>query len=90
MDKVIKNNFKELSTHKCQICGLGDIENEYDICEYCGWEADNLQVKQPDLMGGANKMSLNQYKQFWERNKNEILTADDRLKTAIDLADKYY
>lgn len=89
MDKVINNNFEKLNTHKCPVCGLGDIESEYDICEYCGWEADNLQVNQPDLMGGANEMSLNQYKQFWEENKKEILAASDCLKTALDLANKW-
>jgi hypothetical protein len=70
---------------------LGNIENEYDICDYCGWEADTLQNNQPDYMGGANHMSLNQYKKFWEDNKDNILK---NIKTnafyAIDLSKKYY
>ena len=52
---------------------MGDIKNSYDICPYCGWEDDDIQNEKPDYMGGANEMSLNQYKKFWEENKNEIL-----------------
>lgn len=42
-------------------------------------------------MGGANEMSLNQYKKFWEENKNEILA---NLKNnrfyAIEKSQEYY
>lgn len=58
---------------KCKICGMGNVEGDYYICSYCGWESDPLQEENEDYMGGANEMSLNQYKKFWEENKNEIL-----------------
>ncbi len=70
----IKNkNEIDYPPYKCKVCGMRDIENSYDICPYCGWEDDDIQNEKPDYMGGANEMSLNQYKKFWEENKEEIL-----------------
>ena len=59
--------------YKCKVCGMGDIKHSYDICPYCGWEDDDIQNEEPDYMGGANEMSLNQYKKFWAENKEDIL-----------------
>lgn len=82
---------KEEFPHKCKVCSLGNIENEYDICPYCGWEDESLQNNNPNYIDGPNKMSLNQYKKFWEENKNDILK---NIKTnpfyAIELSKKYY
>ena len=39
-------------------------------------------------MGGANRMSFNQYKQFWIENKDEISKAENTCFRAIDLAKK--
>ena len=88
--KTIKSKNIDSHPHKCKICGLGDREGEYSICEFCGWEDDTLQNEQPDYMGGANNMSFNEYKIFWEINKNEILKSDNPCFKAIDLAKKYY
>ena len=30
----------------------------YEMCEICGWEDDPVQEAQPNLAGGANKVSL--------------------------------
>ncbi len=77
MSKLIKNErtgrFNEYPPYKCKVCGIGNIESTHDICPYCGWEDDDIQNEKPDYMGGANEMSLNQYKKFWEENKEEIL-----------------
>lgn len=89
-DKIIKRINIEAHPHKCKICGLGNIEGEYSICMFCGWEDDDIQNEQPDYMGGANHMSFNQYKKFWEENKEEIMNADNTCFKAIDLARKYY
>ncbi len=89
-DKTIKSMNIDSYPHKCKICGLGNIESEYSICMFCGWEDDNLQNEQVDYMGGANHMSFNQYKEFWEKNKNKILNTDNTCFKAIDLANKYY
>ena len=93
--KIMKDNIKNIEEstippYKCKVCGMGNIEQSYDICQFCGWEDDDIQNEKPDYMGGANEMSLNQYKKFWEENKDEILKADNTCFKAIDLAKKYY
>ena len=69
------NNIEEniIPPYKSKVCGMGNIKNSYDICPYCGWEDDDIQNEKPDYMGGANEMSLNQYKKFWAENKEDIL-----------------
>ena len=90
---IIKNKrtgeINEIPPYKCKVCGLGIIENSFDICDYCGWEDDGLQNDKPDYMGGANKMSLNQYKKFWEDNKAEIMKTENKCFKAIELAKEY-
>lgn len=85
-------NFEEnkIPPYKCKVCEMGEINNIHDICMFCGWEDDGLQNQQPDYMGGANHMSFNQYKKFWEENKEEILIDNNTCCKAIDLAKKYY
>ena len=65
----MKENIKNIEEntrlpHKCKVCEMGDIIFIHDICMFCGWEDDGLQNEQPDYRGGANHMSLNQYKKF--------------------------
>ncbi len=89
-NKIVENKGIKNPPYKCKSCGKGNIEQEFDICEYCGWEDNNLQNEHPDYMGGANRMSLNQYKKFWEENKQEILKYDNRTFITIKLAKEYY
>ncbi len=49
--------------YECKCCGCLTIEDEYDICPVCFWEADPYQEKYPDYEGGANKVSLIQAKE---------------------------
>ncbi len=47
---------------KCPCCGyytLGE-EGVYDVCPVCFWEDDASQTRDPDMAGGANKVSLSQ------------------------------
>ena len=50
--------------YPCLCCGyltLGsDATGSFDICPICALGDDNVQAKDPDFPGGANKMSLNQ------------------------------
>lgn len=46
---------------KCDCCGAYTIEEEFDICPFCGWEQDRSQRKDPDELG-ANNVTLNQAK----------------------------
>ena len=92
MSKVVENGkLIEQEQIKCKVCGLGNVEHDFGICEYCGWEADNLQNDIPDYCGGANDMSLNQYKQFWEKNKEDILkNLSENRFYAIEKAREFY
>ena len=53
---------------KCPVCGKYefDEENDFDICEVCGWENDGLQMDNPDYKGGANKESLNEARKIYQ------------------------
>jgi hypothetical protein len=54
----------------CPCCGsesLGSLR-EYEICPVCDWEDDPVQFDNPDLIGGANSMSLNQARDQWFKN----------------------
>ena len=65
MSRVVENGkLIEQVQNKCKVCGLGNIAHDFDICEYCGWEADDLQNENPNYSGGANDMSLNKYQKF--------------------------
>lgn len=94
MSKFIRNErtgkMIECPPYKCKCCGMGNIDDTHDICDYCGWEDDGLQNDKPDYMGGANRMSLNQYKQFWEENKEEILKHENHVFISIKMAKEYY
>ena len=52
----------------CPVCGKTYV-NDYDICEVCNWENDPVQLKKPDLTGGANRMSLNQAKEAYNAGR---------------------
>ena len=46
---------------KCPVCEKYDfeMEDDFDVCDVCGWENDGLQYDEPDYDGGANWVSLN-------------------------------
>ena len=54
---------------KCPVCELYEFaeEDDYDSCDICHWQNDSLQLKRPDYWGGANDLSLNDYKAQWEK-----------------------
>ncbi len=56
--------------HKCPICGKYEFEDDssFDICPFCGWEDDGIMEDDPDYSGGANDLSLNEYKKQYEKN----------------------
>ncbi len=58
--------------HKCPVCGKYEFKDEssYEICPFCGWEDDGVQLNDPDFEGGANESSLKQYrKEYCEKIK---------------------
>ena len=56
----------------CPCCGyLTLVEpptGTYDICTVCFWEDDGVQFRDLDYEGGANKVSLNQARENFQRH----------------------
>jgi len=52
------------SLKPCRCCGKLTITKygEFEVCNACGWEDDEIQFEDPDFAGGANELSLNQAK----------------------------
>lgn len=70
MDKVIKT-LSNVFVFRCPVCGKYTFQSgpgSYEICPVCGWEDDKAQYKDPNLKGGANKLSLKEYKEQYEKN----------------------
>lgn len=70
MDKVI-STLSRVLTFKCPACGKYTFQSgpgSYEICPVCGWENDKVQYKDPNLKGGANRLSLKEYKKKYEKN----------------------
>lgn len=44
----------------CPCCGFLTNPGDWDICPVCFWENDPVQLRDPDMPGGANKVSLRQ------------------------------
>ncbi|GHU69951.1 hypothetical protein FACS1894184_14740 [Clostridia bacterium] len=55
---------------KCPVCGQYEFEkdDDYDVCDVCGWENDGLQLDEPDYRGGANPESLNEARAKWNKH----------------------
>ena len=61
---------KSIETNKAHCPGRGKAHvDEYDICEVCNWENDPVQLVNPDLAGGANRMSLNQAREAYNAGR---------------------
>lgn len=60
-----------MGEHLCPVCGKTtfSVHNSFEICHVCGWEDDGLQYKNPDLSGGANDDSLNDYRKKWQKRQ---------------------
>lgn len=56
---------------KCPVCGKYEFEKEddYDICEVCGWENEKYQADHPDEEDCSNHMSLNQARKAWAEGR---------------------
>ena len=54
---------------KCPVCSEYEFaeHGDYDICHNCLWENDGIQFDKPNESGGANYLSLNQYKELYNK-----------------------
>ena len=59
----------------CPVCGKYVFEEDFDVCPICEWEHDRVQENEPDLAGGANTESLNDYKAAWEASQKQTRDA---------------
>ena len=78
---------------KCPVCNnntFDDTNYEWDICKECFFEWDPLQVKDSDYWGGANYLSLNDYKKLYFRLKKEnpvfSCKNNDDMKKIVELS----
>ena len=53
----------------CPCCHEGYIESLHDICSICGWEDDEVQNYDENYSGGANKLSLRDYRIEFENKR---------------------
>ena len=70
MDNVLIT-LSNVFAFKCPVCGKYTFKSgpgSYEICPVCGWEDDKSQYHDPTLSGGANKLSLKEYKEQYEKN----------------------
>ena len=61
---------------KCACCGeyVFDEDSLFEICPNCYWQQDTVQEDNPDYDGGANEMSLNEYrKEYFAKKRNSKL-----------------
>ncbi|MDR1013527.1 MAG: hypothetical protein LBL86_00885 [Coriobacteriales bacterium] len=68
----------------CPICGFKTlrVDEIHDICPVCMWEDDPIQVDDPDFWGGANSLSLNDYRAQWiAEHKRSV--PEERTKVAV-------
>jgi hypothetical protein len=57
----------------CDCCGYVTISDPYrgshEICDVCGWQDDDLQFDDPNMLGGANSISLNEARENFKKFK---------------------
>ena len=46
----------------CPVCGKYEFECEFDVCRICEWQHNKVQQKDHDFRGGANRLSVNDYR----------------------------
>jgi hypothetical protein len=57
----------QTSNKVCACCGFPTLPagSIFEICSLCGWQDDGAQNEDPDYSGGANELSLNEYRRQW-------------------------
>ncbi len=57
----------------CPVCGKHRFREsgKWEVCPVCGWEDEPLARRDPDFSGGANELSLNEYRQKYLSRKED-------------------
>ena len=55
----------------CPVCKQHYFEEneDYDFCPICYWQDDRVQLNDHDYKGGANKLSVNIYRNEWKTKR---------------------
>lgn len=53
----------------CPVCEKFVIEEEYDMCEICGWFLSLYDYDNRDKCSGTNPFSVLVYKEKWKNNE---------------------
>lgn len=64
-----------MTAHKCPCCNYvfnSGEAGDYSICPICMWEDDPIQREDFNYYGGANELSLNEYKNKWNTKNQNI------------------
>jgi hypothetical protein len=69
-DRFLRRAGEPLGEHACPACRFLTLSEAppgtYEICAICGWEDDPVQFDDPDCRGGANGLSLNEWRRMVE------------------------
>jgi len=67
----------------CPCCGFVTLDEEppgaFQIRPVCYWEDDSVQFSEPSCRGGANKMSLNEARE----NFQKLRASDEEFRGAV-------
>ena len=73
-----------MKRYACPCCGNLTLDEEppgtWLICEICWWEDDPVQFADPDFRGGANRVSLNEARSYFETIGFSSPERRDRIK----------
>ncbi|MCR5503879.1 MAG: hydrolase [Lachnospiraceae bacterium] len=68
--------WKRRKKYRCLCCGKKTLPEKppgtYEICPVCGWEDDRAQAEDEDLAGGANELSLREYRLRYKERKRSV------------------
>lgn len=61
--------------YKCPCCGNYTLDEKppgtFEVCSMCNWEDDEAQYNDPEYVGGANKLCLNEAKEKYKLRRGE-------------------
>jgi len=73
----------------CPCCEMYHFKNQdfYEFCPICHWQDDPVQRRAHDYIGGANKLSLNQYRIQWKEAQllQEISQVEENSQLSLEV-----
>ncbi|MDD4210977.1 MAG: CPCC family cysteine-rich protein [Clostridia bacterium] len=74
-----KNPYDANIIEKCDVCGQIVLVDEFGNgdCEHCGWNQNNINIENPDIVTYPNTISLNKAKFLYKQKKPLIPSFED-------------